>query len=93
MSDQATAVTVQRGGWTADDWEEYRGLPWLGRRMADVTRFLPFTERWLAPLIGLHVQHVRRRAYEKARRSAAGKATSALPQGTAASKPQRSLRR
>ena len=62
---------MQNSEWTEADWEEYRDLPWLGRRMADIVRFIPATERWLAPLIGLHAIHVRRRRYEKAHRRAA----------------------
>ena len=61
---------AQIGAWTEDDWEEYWGLPWLGRKMADVIRFIPATERCLVPLIGLHARHAQRRSYEKAHRRA-----------------------
>ena len=71
MSGQAGAVVMRRRAWSEDDWDEYRQLPWLGRRLADLTRLIPATEQWLAPLIGLHAQYVRRRNYEKARRRSA----------------------
>jgi len=61
-------MAVQNREWTEDDWDEYRGLPWLGRRMADVARALPATERLLVPLIGFHAEHVQRRNFGKARR-------------------------
>jgi len=64
-------VTAGKREWTEDDWEEYYSLPWFSRKMADVTRAVPATERWLGPLIGLHLLHTQRRNYEKSHRRTA----------------------
>lgn len=64
-------VTAGKREWTEDDWEEYRDLPWFSRRMADVTRAVPATERWLVPLIGLHVHNTKMRGYDRSHRRVA----------------------
>src|SRR4029077_16009050 len=85
------AAMVEKGSWSSEDWEEYRSLPWLGRRMADIARLLPVTEPWLAPLIGLHAEHVQKRTY-KAHRRAAKPTIAPTRRRATKPKPGRSMR-
>jgi hypothetical protein len=91
MNDQGAAVIGSKRGWTEEDWEEYRALPWSGRRLLDVVAVLPATSRWLVPLIEQEAEYSRQRSYEKAHRKAAKKATDVRERTTATAK--RPLRR
>ena len=75
-------VVGPRQTWCEDDWDEYRSLSWVSRKLADVMELLPGTARWLAPLIIAHEGHVQRRQYERIRHNAAKEQLSATRRST-----------
>jgi hypothetical protein len=89
MGDNGAAAIGSKTGWTSDDWEEYRSLPWLGRRLVDVTVLLPKTAGRLLSIIEQHADYARKREYQKAHDKAAKEATAGRQRRTAAPKRSR----
>ena len=79
-------VVGPRQTWGEDDWDEYRGLSLISRRLADLVELMPRMARWLLPLIAAHEGRVRRRRYERLRRSAAKELVSATQRSVAQSR-------
>jgi hypothetical protein len=61
--------------WTKADWEEYRCLSWINRRLTDLVILVPRLTSWVGPLMIHYDERRQRRNYEKARRTRARQET------------------